>query len=71
MCWLFDACTYSQVRELILMILVVGGFMVGVPLALVIGFIMVEMRKAKRTGIDVDAIIKDARRRSFRRGYDG
>jgi hypothetical protein len=65
------ACDYHQVKELILLVLFVGGFFVGVPLAAIIGLVMIELRKAKQTGVDVDAIIDDARRRAYRRGRDG
>lgn len=62
MCWLVNACTFEQAREFVFMVLFVGGFFVGLPLALVLGWILVERDKAKRTGIDLDAILNDVRR---------
>lgn len=63
MCWMFSACTYDQVMGLISMVLIIGGLL-AVLLVLVIGLVMVEMQKAKRSGINVDAILDDARRRT-------
>lgn len=67
MCWMFSACTYDQVMGLITMVLIIGGLLVFL-LVLAFGLIMVEMQKAKRSGIDVDGIIDDAKRRAHWRG---
>jgi hypothetical protein len=39
-------------------------------IALCVGWAIAEIHKAKRTGIDVDGIIRDARRRAHERGRD-
>ena len=41
------------------------------PLVGIIGAIMIELAKAKRSGVDVESIIKDARKRAYERGLDG
>jgi uncharacterized protein YqhQ len=40
------------------------------PLVGIVGAIMVELAKAKRSGIDVESIIKDARKRAYERGRE-
>jgi uncharacterized protein YqhQ len=41
------------------------------PLVGIVGAIMIELAKAKRSGVDVESIIKDARKRAYERGLDG
>lgn len=38
------------------------------PIMGIVGWIMIELTKVKRSGIDVEAIIKDARKRAYERG---
>lgn len=56
-----------------------GGFLIMAALflsaaialvVLCVGGVIAEINKAKRSGIDVDAIIRDARRKAYQRGRD-
>jgi hypothetical protein len=38
------------------------------PLIGIVGAIMIELAKAKRSGVDIKGIIKDARKRAYERG---
>lgn len=70
MCWLFNACTFKQVMELLVLLVFGGGVFMLLPLALVFALYKIEKEKVKSSGIDVNAIINDARRRAYERGYD-
>jgi hypothetical protein len=50
---------------------IMAALFLSVAIALVavsIGWVIIEINKAKRSGIDVDAIIRDARRTAYERG---
>jgi hypothetical protein len=50
------------------------AFMLAVAIGLIvlcIGWAFAQIQKAKRSGINVESIIRDARRRAYVRGRDG
>lgn len=56
-----------DISQILLAVFGVVVFIV-LPVVAVIGAIMVELAKAKRSGIDVESIVRDARRRAYERG---
>ena len=70
MCTLFYACNWDQASSLL------GGFATFAFVTVVIvGLVRIgiEYERAKRAGVDLDAIVKDARRHAPRsgKGADG